>query len=191
MGTRSATSGPPLQERALARLLRPGFGQQNPLKPEEQAAQIINAANKAFAEKQFPVAIDRYREYIKTHANQKDATLARYGLSLCLVEGPQKDYKVAIETLNQVVGVQEFVDRYKKRFQTNPALFAMQGYDAAKLVLDAVRKGASSGEAVHEQFLTQADLSSLAGPAAFGPDGTLNRPLFLVQIKRGRFQQVN
>jgi len=87
--------------------------------------------------------------------------------------------------------VQDFVDRYKKRFQTNPALFAMQGYDAAKLVLDAVRKGASSGEAVHDQLLTQSDLSSLAGPAAFGPDGTLNRPLFLMQIKRGRFLQLN
>jgi ABC-type branched-subunit amino acid transport system substrate-binding protein len=87
--------------------------------------------------------------------------------------------------------VQDFVDRFKKRFQTNPTLFAMQGYDAAKLVIDAVRKGASSGEAVHDQLLTQPDLSSLAGPAAFGPDGTLNRPLFLMQIKRGRFQQVN
>ncbi|TLY25764.1 MAG: tetratricopeptide repeat protein [Nitrospirae bacterium] len=87
--------------------------------------------------------------------------------------------------------VQDFVDRFKKRFQTNPTLFAMQGYDAAKLVIDAVRKGASSGEAVHDQLLTQPDLSSLAGPAAFGSDGTLNRPLFLMQIKRGRFQQVN
>ena len=87
--------------------------------------------------------------------------------------------------------VQDFVGRYNKRFQTNPTVFAMQGYDAAKLVIDAVRKGASSGEAVHDQLLTQPDLSSLAGPAAFGPDGTLNRPLFLMQIKRGRFQQVN
>ena len=87
--------------------------------------------------------------------------------------------------------VQDFVDRFKKRFQTNPTLFAMQGYDAAKLVIDAVRKGASSGEAVHDQLLTQPDLSSLAGPAAFGSDGTFNRPLFLMQIKRGRFQQVN
>jgi branched-chain amino acid transport system substrate-binding protein len=87
--------------------------------------------------------------------------------------------------------VQDFVARYKKRFQTNPTLFAIQGYDAAKLVLDAVRQGASSGESVHEQLLTQPDLSTLAGPAAFGPDGTLNRPLFLIQIKKGRFQQVN
>jgi branched-chain amino acid transport system substrate-binding protein len=87
--------------------------------------------------------------------------------------------------------VQDFVARYKKRFETNPTLFSMQGYDAAKLVLDAVRKGAASGEAVRDQLLTQPDLSSLAGPAAFGPDGTLHRPLFLMQIKRGRFIQVN
>ena len=87
--------------------------------------------------------------------------------------------------------VHDFVDRYKKRFQTNPTLFAMQGYDAAKLVIDAVQKGASSGEAVHDQLLTQPDLSSLSGPAAFGTDGTLNRPLFLMQIRRGRFLQVN
>jgi branched-chain amino acid transport system substrate-binding protein len=90
-----------------------------------------------------------------------------------------------------IPAVQDFVARYKKRFDTNPTLFSMQGYDAAKLVLDAVRKGAASGEAVHDQLLTQPDLSSLAGPAAFGPDGILHRPLFLIQIKRGRFIQVN
>lgn len=87
--------------------------------------------------------------------------------------------------------VQDFVERYKKRFQTSPTLFAMQGYDAAKLVVDAARKGATSGEAVHDQFLTQPDLATLAGPAAFGPDGILSRPLFLMQIKRGKFLQVN
>ncbi len=87
--------------------------------------------------------------------------------------------------------VQDFVSRYKKRFETNPTLFAMQGYDAVKLVLDAVRRGAASGEAVRDHLLAQPDLPSLAGPAAIGPDGTLHRPLFLIQIKRGRFQQIN
>jgi len=87
--------------------------------------------------------------------------------------------------------VHDFVERYKKRFQVSPTLFAVQGYDAAKLVIDAARSGASSGEAVQEMLLNQPDLSSLTGPAAFGQDGTLNRPLFLIQIKRGRFVQVN
>ena len=61
--------------------------------------------------------------------------------------------------------VQDFVDRYKKRFQTNPTLFAMQGYDAAKLVIDAVHKGASSGEAVHDQLLSQPGGRRLRRPA--------------------------
>ncbi|HEY7531572.1 MAG TPA: penicillin-binding protein activator, partial [Nitrospiraceae bacterium] len=88
-------------------------------------------------------------------------------------------------------GVQDFVDRYKKRFQAIPTLFAMQGFDAAKLVLDAVRKGAATGEAVQQYLTTQRDLPSMAGPASFGPDGTLSRTLFLIQVKRGRFSQVN
>ena len=45
------------------------FAQNTTLKPEELAAQVINAANKAYNEKQFGVAVERYREYLKTHAN--------------------------------------------------------------------------------------------------------------------------
>jgi branched-chain amino acid transport system substrate-binding protein len=87
--------------------------------------------------------------------------------------------------------VQDFVNRFKKRFQATPTLFAMQGYDAAKFVLEALKKGATSGEAVRDYLAAQQDLPALGGPAAFGPDGTLNRPLFLIQVKRGRFTQVD
>lgn len=87
--------------------------------------------------------------------------------------------------------VQDFVDRYKKRFQATPTLFAMQGYDAVKFVLEALKKGAASGEAVRDYLTSQQDLPALGGPAAFGPDGTLNRPLFLIQVRRGRFTQVD
>ena len=103
--------------------------QNTTLKPEELAAQVINAANKAYNEKQYPVAIERYREYLKTHGNQKDATLARYGLALCLLEQPQKDFKVAIETLNPVVGVQEFADRPLALYYLALA-YRGQGHDA-------------------------------------------------------------
>jgi branched-chain amino acid transport system substrate-binding protein len=87
--------------------------------------------------------------------------------------------------------VQDFVDRYKKRFQNPPTLFAMQGYEAAKFVIEAIKKGAASGEAVREYLTAQQDLPALAGPASFAQDGTLNRPLFLIQVKRGRFTQVD
>ncbi|HTL62702.1 MAG TPA: penicillin-binding protein activator [Nitrospira sp.] len=87
--------------------------------------------------------------------------------------------------------VQDFVERYKKRFQSTPTLFAMQGYDAARFVIEAVKKGASSGEAIRDFLTAQQDLPALAGPASFAPDGTLIRPLFLIQVKRGRFTQVD
>ena len=87
--------------------------------------------------------------------------------------------------------VQEFVERYKKRFQNPPTLFAMQGYDAAKVVIEAIRKGATSGEAIRDYLTTQQDLPALTGPASFAQDGTLDRPLFLIQVKRGRFTQLD
>ncbi|HEY5626788.1 MAG TPA: penicillin-binding protein activator, partial [Nitrospira sp.] len=87
--------------------------------------------------------------------------------------------------------VQDFVERYKKRYQTTPTLFAMQGYDAMKIVLDAIKQGATSGESVRDYLMTQQALPALGGPASFGQDGTLNRPLFLIQLKRGRFTQVD
>jgi branched-chain amino acid transport system substrate-binding protein len=87
--------------------------------------------------------------------------------------------------------VQDFVDRYKKRFQNSPTLFAMQGYEAAKFVIEAIKKGAATGDAIREYLTAQQDLPALAGPASFSQDGTLNRALFLIQVKHGRFTQVD
>jgi len=87
--------------------------------------------------------------------------------------------------------VQDFVQRYRNRFESTPSLFTMQGYDAARVVIEGIRHGATSGEALQEFFTTQRDLPTLAGPARFGPDGTLRRPLFLLQVKQGKFVQLN
>lgn len=83
--------------------------------------------------------------------------------------------------------VRDFVERYRRRFQTNPSLFSAQAYDATRLVLEAIRKGANSGRGVRDQFLKLQDLPSLGGPASFGPGGTLDRRVFLIQVKHGKF----
>ena len=87
--------------------------------------------------------------------------------------------------------VQDFVDRYQRRFQVPPSLFAAQAYDAARLVLEAVHKGATSGEAVRDYLLMQHDLPTLTGPASFTSDGTLNRRIHVIQVKHGRFVQID
>jgi len=87
--------------------------------------------------------------------------------------------------------VRDFVERYKKRFQSTPSLFTMQGYDAARAVIEGIRNGVTSGEGLQAFLMAQPRLPSLAGPASFGPDGTLRRPLFLLQVKQGKFVQLD
>ncbi|MES4786435.1 MAG: hypothetical protein C4294_12110, partial [Nitrospiraceae bacterium] len=87
--------------------------------------------------------------------------------------------------------VREFVDRYRKRYQSDPTLFAAQAFDAIGVVLEAIRKGAASSQGVYEQLLRLQDLPTLSGPASFGPGGTLNRRLFVIYVKNGKLVQLN
>lgn len=87
--------------------------------------------------------------------------------------------------------IHDFVVRYRLRHQTDPTSFAAHAYDATRLVLDAVTKGATSGRAIRDQLMRSPDLPALSGPAAFGPNGTLDRRLFVIEIKKGKFVQVD
>jgi branched-chain amino acid transport system substrate-binding protein len=87
--------------------------------------------------------------------------------------------------------VHDFVVRYRLRHQADPTSFAANAYDATRLVLEAVTRGATSGRAVRDQLTRSPDLPALSGPAAFGPNGTLDRKLFVIEIKKGKFVQVD
>lgn len=87
--------------------------------------------------------------------------------------------------------IREFVDRYRRRYQSDPSLFAAQAFDATRIVLETIRKGAASGQAVYEQLVNMPDLPTLAGPAAFGPGGALVRRLFVIYVKNGKLVQLN
>jgi ABC-type branched-subunit amino acid transport system substrate-binding protein len=87
--------------------------------------------------------------------------------------------------------VREFVDRYRRKYQSDPSPFAAQAYDAARIVLEAIRRGATSGRGVYEQLLQGSDFPTLSGPAGFGPSGTLQRRLYVIHVKNGRLMQLN
>lgn len=87
--------------------------------------------------------------------------------------------------------VREFVDRYRKKYQTDPSPFAAQTYDATRIVIEAIRKGAASGSAVHDQLIEMQEFPTLTGPASFGAGGALNRRLYVIHMKNGRLVQLN
>ena len=82
--------------------------------------------------------------------------------------------------------VQDFVDRYERRYQTSPSLFAAQAYDATRLVLEAVRRGATSARQVRDKLRSARDLPALGGAAGFDSRGVLDRQLFVLQVKQGK-----
>ena len=86
--------------------------------------------------------------------------------------------------------VHDFVVRYRLRHQTDPTSFAAQAYDATRLVLETIKRGATTGHAVREQLTKNPDLPALSGLAAFGANGTLDRRLYVIEIKKGKFVQV-
>lgn len=84
----------------------------------------------------------------------------------------------------------EFVKKYKEKFKTDPEAYAVYGYEAAKVVLEAVKKvGKKDREAIREAVLTTKDFTAGAlGKWSFDADGdtTLN-VLTISLIEGGKF----
>lgn len=87
--------------------------------------------------------------------------------------------------------VHDFVVRYRLRHQADPTSFAAQAYDATRIVLEAVARGATTGRTVRDLLTRSPDLPALSGPASFAPNGTLERRLFVIEVKKGRLVQVD
>lgn len=81
--------------------------------------------------------------------------------------------------------VVDFVSRYRRRYQQAPSLFAAQAYDAARSVIEALRRGASSAREVAQALRQLDDLPAFGGAAGFDARGVLNRRLFVLQVKDG------
>src|SRR5262245_12916403 len=90
-------------------LTSPLAGQQ--VTPDQMAEMILNSARKGYNEKNYPFAVMRFREYLTNFGNHKDANIARYGLALALLDGPDKDQNGALEQLNPLLGNKDFPDR--------------------------------------------------------------------------------
>lgn len=86
--------------------------------------------------------------------------------------------------------VQHFVERYVKRFQQPPSGFAAQAYEATKLVLDAILKGATTGRALRESLKNAKNVPGLVGPLTVTPAGNLERRFAIIRVKNGKFVSV-
>src|SRR5262249_15622251 len=76
--------------------------------PDQAAAMLLDSARRAYNEKNYPFAVDRFREFLGKFPNHKEAPSAHYGLALALLEGPARDYNAALEQLQPLLGNKDF-----------------------------------------------------------------------------------
>jgi TolA-binding protein len=72
--------------------------------PDKQADMLLTSARNAYNEKNYPFAIAKFREFLGRFGGHKTAPAARYGLALCLIEGPDKNYTEARDLLQGIAG---------------------------------------------------------------------------------------
>src|SRR5262249_10263887 len=82
---------------------------------------------------------------------------------------------------------QSWIDRFVARWGKQPSDYTLTAYDAALVVLDAIRRVAASGQAVHRptvrEAIQQTHLTTLQGVIVFDANGDLlSRAITIFQI---------
>src|SRR5262249_6606135 len=78
--------------------------------PEQAADMLLGSARRAFNEKNFPFAAERFREFLTKFPQHKEAASARYGLGLSLLDGPARDYEKAAAELAPLAADKTFAE---------------------------------------------------------------------------------
>jgi branched-chain amino acid transport system substrate-binding protein len=86
--------------------------------------------------------------------------------------------------------VQEFVGRYRRKYNQTPDHFAAQGYDAVKILGFAIRRGGSSPQSIRGALQGLRRFPGATGDITFDRFGAPDRPVAIARVKGGAFEVV-
>lgn len=86
--------------------------------------------------------------------------------------------------------VQDFVTKYRRRFNEAPDHFAAQGYDAVKMVVSAVRKSGSEPAAIRAGLQGMRRFPGVTGEITLDRWGAPARPVGIARVHVGQFELV-
>jgi tetratricopeptide (TPR) repeat protein len=78
---------------------------------DEQAEAVLAAARKAYVDANPQFAAEKFREFLTKFGAHKDASSARLGLGLALLDLPERNYQAALDALTPAAGDTNFPDR--------------------------------------------------------------------------------
>ena len=87
--------------------------------------------------------------------------------------------------------VRSFVSRYQAKYQESPDLFAAQAYDCVQMILLALKGGATRPDQVKGYLGQVRGFHGASGITTFHPKGQVEKQIFVIQVKNGKYVQVN
>jgi branched-chain amino acid transport system substrate-binding protein len=86
--------------------------------------------------------------------------------------------------------VQDFVARYRRKFNETPDHFAAQGYDAVKMIVSAIRQSGSTPAAVRAALQGMRRFPGVTGEISLDRWGAPTRPVGIARVRIGQFELV-
>jgi branched-chain amino acid transport system substrate-binding protein len=85
--------------------------------------------------------------------------------------------------------VQKFVEKYKSKYGSVPDTFAALGYDAARIVMDAInRAGSAEPSAIRDALAKTSGFEGCTGTIGFDANRNATKAALVLTIKDGKFQ---
>ena len=90
---------------------------------------------------------------------------------------------------DEAPNVKNFVKKYREKYGSIPDTFGALGYDAARLLADAIKRaGTAESSAVRDALAKTANFEGVTGRISFDSDRNASKPGLVVTIKDGRFE---
>jgi branched-chain amino acid transport system substrate-binding protein len=87
--------------------------------------------------------------------------------------------------------IQKFVADYKARYNASPDALAALGYDAARILADAIKRaGSTDGEKVRDALKSVKDFAGVTGKITINADRNAVKPAVVLKIEKGKFHYV-
>ncbi len=83
--------------------------------------------------------------------------------------------------------VQNFVTKYRKKFNEEPEMFAAHGYDAARIVIEAIKNKGADPEQIREGIAETKDFPGITGKTSLDEEGDTLKDVLILQVENGIF----
>lgn len=98
-------------------------------------------------------------------------------------------YSTAFVADDPAPEVQGFIKRFEERYHHAPSGISVMGYEAARILADAIqRAGSTDPKKIRDALATTKDFSSVTGKMTMGADRNVRKRLVMVKIDNGKPQ---